>query len=192
MFIQTEETPNPDSLKFIPTDVVICEKGTRQFKGKDEAKMASPLAFDLFKVEGVASVFFGHDFITVNKGEKIEWSDVKTDIMAAIVDFFLSGKQILNPEPKTDQKSGEGDDDDDVVKQIKELIEIKVRPAVAMDGGDIVYQDFKEGIVYLELKGSCSGCPSSTITLKSGIESMLKHYIPEVESVEQINEGEDY
>ncbi len=149
------------------------------------------MAFELFKIKGVSSIFFGHDFITVNKDIKTDWAAIKTEIMAAIVDFFMTGKEVLNPEDRAEDKSGD-QDDDDVVKQIKELIEIKVRPAVAMDGGDIVYQDFKDGVVYLELKGSCSGCPSSTITLKSGIESMLKHYIPEVESVEQINEGEDY
>jgi NFU1 iron-sulfur cluster scaffold homolog, mitochondrial len=193
MFIQTEDTPNPDSLKFVPSDVVICEKGTRQFKSKATAKKGSPLAFELFKVDGVKSVFFGHDFITINKNEKTQWPDIKTEIMAAIVDFFMTGKEILNPEDnKEDKESSSDEGDDDVVKQIKELIEIKVRPAVAMDGGDIVYRDFKDGIVSLELKGSCSGCPSSTITLKNGIESMLKHYIPEVESVEQINEGEEY
>lgn len=191
MFIQTEDTPNPDSLKFVPSDIVICEKGTRQFKDKDEAKKGSPLAFELFKIKGVSSIFFGHDFITVNKDIKTDWAAIKTEVMAAIVDFFMTGKEVLNPEDEAEDKSGD-QDDDDVVKQIKELIEVKVRPAVAMDGGDIVYQDFKDGIVYLELKGSCSGCPSSTITLKSGIESMLKHYIPEVESVEQINEGGDY
>ncbi len=191
MFIQTEETPNPNSLKFIPSDVVICESGTREFKNKDAAKDGSPLAFNLFKIDGVESTFFGSDFITVTKNDEIEWSEIKTEIMAAIVDFFVSGKDIFNQEEKKESTSDENDSD--VVKQIKELIEIKVRPAVAMDGGDIIYRDFKDGVVFLELKGSCSGCPSSTITLKNGIESMLKHYIPEVEEVQQINEfDEDY
>lgn len=185
MFIQTQDTPNPLSLKFVPSDVVICEKGTAEFKNKEAAKEGSLLAFDLFKIKGVESVFFGSDFVTVTKSEGTDWSAIKTEIMAAIVDFFVSGKEVLKP-VKEEENSGE--EDDDVVKQIKELIEIKVRPAVAMDGGDIIYRDFKDGIVMLELKGSCSGCPSSTITLKSGIESMLKHYIPEVLEVQQISE----
>lgn len=192
MFIQTEDTPNPNSLKFIPSDVVICEKGTKEFKNKDAAKKGSPLAFDLFKIDGVESTFFGSDFITVTKNDEIEWSAIKTEIMAAIVDFFVSGKDLFNKEEEKESKSETSDENDsDVVKQIKELIEIKVRPAVAMDGGDIIYRDFTDGVVFLELKGSCSGCPSSTITLKNGIESMLKHYIPEVEEVQQINEFDE-
>ncbi len=189
MFIQTEETPNPLSLKFIPSDTVICENGTREFKNKGSAEKGSPLASDLFKIKGVESTFFGADFITVTKDEKTDWKEIKTEIMAAIVDFFVSGKDIFNPETSKEADSGEGDSD--IVKQIKELIEIKVRPAVAMDGGDIIYRDFKDGVVSLELKGACSGCPSSTITLKNGIESMLKHYIPEVEEVRQINEFDE-
>lgn len=189
MFIQTDATPNPLSLKFIPSDVVICEKGTREFKNKDSAKKGSALAYDLFKINGVESIFFGSDFITVTKSEEIEWQEIKTEIMAAIVDFFVSGKDIFHKEEE--KKATNNENDSDIVKQIKELIEIKVRPAVAMDGGDIIYRDFKDGIVFLELKGSCSGCPSSTITLKNGIESMLKHYIPEVLEVQQISEYDE-
>ncbi len=189
MFIQTEETPNPLSLKFIPSDIVICEKGTKEFKNKDAAKKGSKLAFDLFRIKAVQSVFFGSDFITVTKDEETQWPAIKTEIMATIVDFFVSGKDIFNKE--ADESKGSSEEDSDVVKQIKELIEVKVRPAVAMDGGDIIYRDFKDGIVSLELKGACSGCPSSTITLKNGIESMLKHYIPEVEEVVQINDFDE-
>ena len=189
MFIQTEDTPNPNSLKFTPSDVVICESGTKEFKNKDAAKKGSKLAFDLFKIDGVESTFFGSDFITVTKSEETDWKAIKTEIMAAIVDFFVSGQDIFNKESVESKSSGE--EDSDVVKQIKELIEVKVRPAVAMDGGDIIYRDFKDGIVSLELKGACSGCPSSTITLKNGIESMLKHYIPEVLEVQQISEFDE-
>lgn len=183
MFIQTQETPNPDSLKFIPDGVVVLENGTAEFKNKEAAAATSPLAKDLFKIDGVQSVFFGHDFITINKTPEFEWNHIKTHILAAIMDFFMSGKPVLNEENKI--TGGANDDDSEVVKQIKELLEVKVKPAVAMDGGDVIYRGFEDGIVKLELKGSCSGCPSSTITLKNGIENMFKHYIPEVVAVEQ-------
>ncbi len=186
MFIQTEETPNPASLKFIPDGAVVVENATFEFKNKEIAREKSELAFELFKVEGVASVFFGHDFITVTKSEEIDWKQIKTEIMATIVDFFVAGKSVLKDGIKKEVVSDENDSD--VVKQIKELLEIKVKPAVAMDGGDVIYRGFEDGIVKLELKGSCSGCPSSTITLKNGIENMFKHYIPEVVSVEQFFE----
>lgn len=182
MFIQTEETPNPASLKFIPDGVVVLEKGSAEFKNKEAADKKSPLAKDLFKIDGVSSVFFGHDFITVTKSQDFEWNHIKTHILAAIMDFFMSGKPVLNEEKKAEENQQE---DSEVVKQIKELLEVKVKPAVAMDGGDVIYRGFENGIVKLELKGSCSGCPSSTITLKNGIENMFKHYIPEVEGVEQ-------
>lgn len=184
MFIQTEETPNPQSLKFIPDGNVVMENGTAEFKNKEQA-LKSPLADELFKIEGVASIFLGRDFITVTKLEDVEWKKIKTEILATIMDFFVAGKKVMRDEVK---ESASDENDSEIVKQIKELIEIKVRPAVAMDGGDIIYRGFEEGIVKLELKGSCSGCPSSTITLKNGIENMLKHYIPEVVGVEQVEE----
>ncbi len=189
MFIQTEETPNPQSLKFIPDGAAVMKDGTAEFKNKEQA-VKSPLAQDLFKIEGVAGIFFGRDFITVTKAETIEWKLIKTEILATIMDFFVSGKEIMKEEKKSvDDGSENGNEEDsEIVKQIKELIEIKVRPAVAMDGGDIIFRGFEDGIVKLELKGSCSGCPSSTITLKNGIENMLKHYIPEVEAVEQVSD----
>ena len=187
MFIQTESTPNPSSLKFIPDGIEVAGNKTYEFKNVDQANGKSILAEKLFMIEGVSSIFFGSDFITVNKKDDKDWKDLKTDILTTIMDFFVS-KQPLVTESTNHSHDNSGDSD--IVKQIKELIEIKVRPAVAMDGGDIIYRSFENGVVKLELKGSCSGCPSSTITLKNGIENMLKHYIPEVESVEQIGEDE--
>ncbi len=189
MFIQTEETPNPASLKFIPDGVVVVENGTFDFKNKEAALEKSELASELFAIEGVNAVFFGRDFITITKSENFEWRQIKTEILAAIMDFFVAGKKVLKDE--SDAKKYEVDENDsEIVKQIKELLEIKVKPAVAMDGGDVIFRGFEDGIVKLELKGSCSGCPSSTITLKNGIENMFKHYIPEVVAVEQYFEEE--
>ncbi len=193
MFIQTESTPNPSSLKFIPDGNEVAGKKTYEFKNKKDAEKKSNLAYNIFEINGVKSVFFGSDFITVNKMENLEWNDIKTEILTTIMDFFISKQPIINANIDTvskaeDDSTDGSDEDSDIVKQIKELIEVKVRPAVAMDGGDIIYRGFEEGIVKLELKGACAGCPSSTITLKNGIENMLKHYIPEVESVEQVQE----
>jgi len=187
MFIQTESTPNPSSLKFIPDGAIVAGVKTYEFKNENQAKGQSILAEKLFAIEGISSVFFGSDFITVNKKEEQDWEIIKTDILTTIMDFFIS-KQPLVKESEASATIANDENDSDIVKQIKELIEVKVRPAVAMDGGDIIYRGFEDGIVKLELKGSCSGCPSSTITLKSGIENMLKHYIPEVEGVEQVSE----
>jgi len=186
MFIQTEETPNPLTLKFIPDGKEVLGDKTAEFKSQKAASTKSPLATQLFEISGVVSVFFGSDFITITKNEEANWDKIKSDIQATIMDFYVSKKPIMF-ETKNEE---ENEDDDEVVKQIKELIEIKVRPAVAMDGGDITFHSFEDGIVKLELKGACSGCPSSTITLKNGIENMLKHYVPEVESVEQVGEDE--
>lgn len=185
MFIQTESTPNPSSLKFIPDGREVGGNKTYEFKNKNQAKGKSILAEKLFEIEGVSSIFFGSDFISVNKTDEIVWDNIKTAILTTIMDFFIS-KQPLVVEAKSEEISNK--EDSEIVKQIKELIEIKVRPAVAMDGGDIIYRGFEDGIVKLELKGSCSGCPSSTVTLKNGIENMLKHYIPEVEGVEEVRE----
>lgn len=192
MFIQTEETPNPATLKFIPDGHVILKKGTAEFKNQKQAEAKSPLALQLFAITGVEAVFFGQDFITITKSGNAVWKYLISEIQAVIMDFFLTGKDVMfeNKEDLTlrDSKEDSASEDSEIVKQIKELIEIKVRPAVAMDGGDIIFHSFENGVVYLILKGSCSGCPSSTITLKNGIENMLKHYIPEVEAVEQISE----
>lgn len=181
MFIQTEETPNPDALKFITgTDIT----GTPiHFANKDEAKGAI-LVLNLFKIEGVKAVFFGADFITITKNEKEKWEALKPHIVSLIMDHLTSGMHAL--EGYKPYSEAENKDYSDIEQQIIEIIETRVRPSVAMDGGDIVYKSFKDGIVYLELKGSCSGCPSSEITLKNGIESMLQYYVPEVIGVEQI------
>lgn len=184
MFIQTENTPNPATLKFIPENTQIAGATPTEFKNKDATKGKSVLADLLFLIDGIESVFLGKDFVTITKSSNKEWQDIKTEILSTIMDFCLSGKPALTLEVK--QESDE--EESEVVKQIKELIEIKVRPAVAMDGGDIIYRGFENGIVMLELKGSCSGCPSSTVTLKNGIENMLKHYIPEVEGVEEVSD----
>lgn len=191
MFIRTETTPNPATLKFIPDDLEVLKTGTIEFKNQKQASKKSPLAMQLFEVKGVEAVFLGHDFITITKNEQVDWQEIKTEIQATIMDFFVSNKPILFASESSESVIGdnaESSQDNEIVKQIKELIEIKVRPAVAMDGGDIIFHSFENGIVYLVLKGSCSGCPSSTVTLKNGIENMLKHYIPEVEAVEQIDE----
>jgi Fe-S cluster biogenesis protein NfuA len=204
MFIRCEETPNPQTLKFIPDDRIILPSGTLEFKNQKQASLKSPLALVLFEISGIKSVFLGKDFITITKNEEINWAKIKTEIQATIMDFLSSGKPILfenlpeknlvdNQKNTSNHVQNNGldpikNESDAIISQIKELIEIKVRPAVAMDGGDIIFHSFEDGIVYLVLKGSCSGCPSSTITLKNGIENMLKHYIPEVEAVEQIDE----
>lgn len=194
MFIRTQNTPNPATLKFIPDDRVVVENGSYEFKNQKQASSISPLAMQLFEVKGVQAVFLGHDFITITKDDKVDWQEIKTEIQSMIMDFFVSNKPVLFA--KQDHKSlqenssvkNNQEGDSAIVLQIKELIEIKVRPAVAMDGGDIIFHSFENGIVYLVLKGSCSGCPSSTVTLKNGIENMLKHYIPEVEAVEQVDD----
>lgn len=185
MFVRNEETPNPSTLKFIPDGEIVCQNASYEFKKPTDAESISPLAIQLFNIEGVKSIFFGKDFITITKAKKGDWSLIKSESNATIMDFFVSGRPIFF-DTKIRNESSSDENDSEVVKQIKELIEIKVRPAVAMDGGDIIFDSFKDGIVYLKLKGSCSGCPSSTITLKNGIENMLKHYVPEVESVEQV------
>jgi Fe-S cluster biogenesis protein NfuA len=184
MFIQTENTPNPATLKFIPEDIEIAGSNPTEFKNKEQAKGRSILAEQLFLVAGVESVFLGSDFVTITKVESEDWQSLKTEILSTIMDFCLLEKPALEPVKEVENE----EEDSEVVAQIKELIEMKVRPAVAMDGGDIVFRGFEDGIVKLELKGACSGCPSSTITLKSGIENMLKHYIPEVDSVEQVTD----
>jgi Fe-S cluster biogenesis protein NfuA len=192
MFIQTEETPNPATLKFIPDGHIVLKNGTAEFKNQKQAESKSPLALQLFTITGVEAVFFGHDFITITKSGNALWKYLTTEIQAVIMDFFLTGKDPMFEIKEDFNAKGANEistqEDSEIVKQIKELIEIKVRPAVAMDGGDIIFHSFENGVVYLVLKGSCSGCPSSTVTLKNGIENMLKHYIPEVEAVEQVSE----
>ena len=187
MFIQTEQTPNPQTLKFLPGKVVM-DKGTAFFKNIAEADN-SPFAKRLFNVDGVAGVFFGKDFITVTKNNSLEWQVMKPEILGAIMSHYNSDDQTILNEEKTTKDNVSNDDsqDSDIVKQIKELLETRVRPAVAMDGGDIIYDKYENGIVYLQMQGSCSGCPSSSATLKMGIENMLKHYIPEIKEVRPVN-----
>ena len=177
MFIQTEDTPNPNTLKFLP-GISVLENNTAEFTSKKTATKSN-LAKLLFEISGEKRVFFGNDFISVSKDERLEWDVLKPSILTSIMEHFSSGRPII--EIENENKNVENtEEDSDVVKQIKELIEQRVRPAVAMDGGDISFTSFDEGIVTLEMKGACAGCPSSTATLKMGIENMLKHYIPEV------------
>ena len=186
MFIQTEQTPNPQTLKFLPGKVVM-DDGTAFFQNIEESSN-SPFAKRLFDVDGVEGVFFGSDFITVTKSQSIDWQVMKPLILGSIMDHYNSGEETISKDKKNDNKSLKSDEnDDDIVIQIKELLDTRVRPAVAMDGGDIVYDSFKDGIVYLHMQGACSGCPSSTATLKMGIENMLKHYVPEVQEVRPID-----
>ena len=185
MFIQTEATPNPATLKFIPGKSV-APGVPREYRGPDEAA-ESPLAQRLFEVEGVTGVFLGADFITVTKSGDSDWHRLKPAVLAAIMEHFTAGRPVILAEAGADRNTAETEEEDDeVVAQIKELLETRVRPAVAMDGGDIIFHDFEDGVVYLHMQGSCSGCPSSTATLKMGIENMLKHYVPEVTEVQAV------
>ncbi len=178
MFIQTEYTPNPATLKFLPGREVMAS-GTADFA--DSASAAkSPLAETLFGIEGIERVFLGSDFVTVTKREGKEWAVVKPAVLGAIMDHYTSGKPIMVAGAEVPKAAVAEGEDSELVQQIIELLDTRVRPAVAQDGGDIVFKDFKDGVVTLYMQGSCSGCPSSTATLKMGIENMLKHYIPEV------------
>jgi len=184
MFIQTEGTPNPATIKFIP-GVDVMATGVAEFMNA-EAAIKSPLAERIFGINGVQSVFFGSDFISVTKSDSVEWNDIKAPVLAAVMQHFTMGAPLFK-----DGHAGAAEDDsllDEISKQIKELIEKRVRPAVAMDGGDIVFDRFEQGIVYLTMRGACSGCPSSTVTLKNGVETMLRHYVPEVLEVRQTME----
>ncbi|KAI8971112.1 HIRA-interacting protein 5 [Pilobolus umbonatus] len=185
MFIQTEQTPNDDSLKFIP-GVPVLGCGSAEFLDV-RASMKSPLAKQLFLIDGISGVFFGPDFITISKDPLAEWSLMKPDIYSAIMDHFASGLPIVYDD--TDLASNDTaihPDDSEEVQMIKELLDTRIRPSIQEDGGDIEYCGFEEGIVKLKLKGSCRGCDSAVITLKNGIENMLMHYIPEVQGVEQV------
>jgi len=183
MFIQTEATPNPATLKFLPGKAVL-DAGTADFPTADDAGK-SPLALRIFAVEGVSGVFLGTDFVTVTKDASTEWQFIKPAILGAIMEHFQSGDPALVGEQ--DAAHGEHDGPDaELVKQIKELLDTRVRPAVAQDGGDITFHGYERGVVYLNMKGACSGCPSSTLTLKMGIENLLRHYIPEVTEVRPV------
>jgi len=185
MFIQTESTPNPATLKFLPGQTVM-EAGTADFP-TSEAAGKSPLAQRICGVPGVTGVFFGNDFVTVTKNDGTEWDHMKPAILGAIMEHYQSGAPIMTGE--ADASSGHADhdgEDSEIVGQIKELLDTRVRPAVAQDGGDITFHGFDKGVVYLHMQGACAGCPSSTITLKMGIENLLRHYIPEVTEVRPV------
>jgi Fe-S cluster biogenesis protein NfuA len=183
MFIETEGTPNPATLKFLPGRDVM-GAGTADFAGPDLAAR-SPLATALFDLPGVARVFLGGDFVTVTKNDLADWQALRPQVLGAIMEHFVAGRAVVE---------GEGDavdedvapEDREIVEQIKELLDTRVRPAVAGDGGDIVFRGYRDGVVRLHMQGACSGCPSSSATLKHGIENMLKHYVPEVVAVEQV------
>ena len=184
MFIQTEQTPNPATLKFLPGCTVM-ETGTANFPERGAAAR-SPLAEHLFQLPEVSGVFLGTDFITVTKNGDSEWHQLKPAVLAAIMEHFTAGRPVIIAGPSEVPTGAANEEDDEIVSQIKELLETRVRPAVAMDGGDITFEDFADGVVYLHMQGSCSGCPSSTATLKAGIENMLRHYIPEVVEVRAV------
>ena len=184
MFIQTEPTPNPATLKFIPGRPVLGE-GTADYRSPDEAK-DSPLAQRLFEIEGVKGVFLGADFISVTKGD-IEWQHLKPAILGAIMEHYMSGAPVLASESANDAAGMNYDPkDEEIVMTIKELLETRVRPAVAQDGGDITFHGFRDGVVYLHMRGACAGCPSSTATLRHGIENLLRHFCPDVQEVQAV------
>jgi len=190
MYIETETTPNPATLKFLPGREVM-PSGTRDFAGPEEAE-ASPLAEALFDTGEVTGVFFGRDFVSVTAGPGVDWAMLKPQVVAILLDHFVSEAPLFTagsaagftvPPEEAEDALGDEPGSEDVVAQIKELIETRVRPAVAGDGGDIRYRGFRGGVVYLAMQGACSGCPSSTATLKHGIEGLLRHYVPEVTEV---------
>ncbi len=185
MFIETEATPNPATLKFLPGREVLGDRGTADFTAVEEAAGRSPLAARIFEVGEVARVFLGYDFVTVTKTETADWQLLKPRVLGAIMEHYLAGL------PAMEGSEAEGDEDfepadQEIVTQIKELLDTRVRPAVAGDGGDIVFRGFRDGVVRLHMQGACAGCPSSRATLKHGVETMLRHYVPEVVRVEQV------
>jgi len=184
MFIQTESTPNPATLKFLP-GVAVLPAGTADFP-TPEAGASSPLASRVFGVEGVTGVFFGPDFVTVTKEEAVDWNHIKPAILGAIMEHYQSGEPMMGADSETGGHQDHSGPDSEIIQQIKDLLDTRVRPAVAQDGGDITFHGFDRGIVYLHMQGACAGCPSSTITLKMGIENLLRHYIPEVTEVRPV------
>ena len=189
MFIQTEATPNPATLKFLPGKVVM-NQGTADFRDPDEAAAQSPLAGRLFDIDGVTGVFFGYDFVTITKDDTVEWQHMKPAVLAGIMEHFMSDAPVMatrdgaaEPAPGEEFYDSE---DETIVATIKELLDTRVRPAVAQDGGDITFRGYKEGTVFLHMKGACAGCPSSTATLQHGIQNLLRHFIPEVQGVEAV------
>ncbi|TCD16297.1 NifU family protein [Oricola cellulosilytica] len=189
MFIQTEATPNPATLKFLPGKVVM-DAGTADFRDPEAASAQSPLAARLFAVDGVTGVFFGYDFVTITKDDETEWQHLKPAILAGIMEHFMSDAPVMASQgEEASAAAGEeffDAEDETIVATIKELLDTRVRPAVAQDGGDITFRGYREGTVFLHMKGACAGCPSSTATLKHGIQNLLRHFIPEVEGVEAV------
>jgi Fe-S cluster biogenesis protein NfuA len=188
MLIRNEHTPNPSTRKFLPGQPVM-DSGTRDFPNAESAE-ASPLAQALFDTQMVEGVFFGSDFVSVTAAPGVSWSDLEPMVAETLLDHFLTGAPLFKAGSaaaiQVDSDFEENPEDSDIIDQIKELIETRVRPAVAQDGGDIIYKGYRDGHLYLSMHGACSGCPSSTVTLKRGIESLIKHYVPEVESVEAV------
>jgi len=184
MFIETEGTPNPATLKFLPGREVMGDRGTADFASA-EAAGRSPLASRIFALGGVARVFLGGDFITVTQTDDAEWFSLRPQVLGAIMEHFMAGLPVLDSDGDADAEEFDPADSE-IVEQIKELLDTRVRPAVAGDGGDIVFRGFRDGVVRLHLQGACSGCPSSRATLKHGVENMLRHYVPEVVAVEQV------
>eukprot|EP00127_Corallochytrium_limacisporum_P000040 Clim_evm19s2 gene=Clim_evmTU19s2 len=191
MFIQTASTPNPNSLMFTPGRGVL-DDGTINFSSKSEAQ-ASPLASSIFTIEGVTGVMLGKDFVTVTKEADLDWDELKPDVYASIMDFYGSGLPVIREGYEVSGSTAVDEDDDEIVMMVKELLDTRIRPAVQDDGGDIAFSgwDPEDGIVFLKLQGACTSCPSSTATLKGGIENMLMHYIPEVRGVEQVLDIEE-
>ncbi|MFT8244959.1 NifU family protein [Roseomonas sp. BN140053] len=185
MFIETEPTPNPATLKFLPGQDVMGSRGTADFSDA-AAAMRSPLAERIFQLDGVSRVFLGADFVTVTKSEDVEWQSLKPMVLGAIMEHALAGRPVLAEDAAEEAEEDTDPADAEVVAQIKDLLDTRVRPAVAGDGGDIVFRGFRDGVVRLHMQGACSGCPSSRATLKHGVETMLRHYVPEVVSVEQV------
>jgi Fe-S cluster biogenesis protein NfuA len=189
MFIQTEATPNPATLKFLPGKVVL-DDGTADFRDAPSAREISPLAGNLFDIPGVTGVFFGYDFITITK-DGADWQHLKPAILGVIMEHFMAGLPVMANAGGGDQVAETGEEffdagDEEIVLTIKELLDTRVRPAVAQDGGDITFRGYQNGTVFLHMKGACAGCPSSTATLKHGIQNLLRHFVPEVQQVEQV------
>lgn len=187
MFIQTEPTPNPQTLKFIP-GVTVMHEGVADFRTAGDAEV-SPLAARLFEVDGVTGIYLGHDFVSVSKRDEVEWHHIKPAILGTIMEHFTAGLPVIREDAAAGMTSGHAEGsgaDSEIVKQIVELLDTRVRPAVAQDGGDIVFHGFEDGVVYLGMHGACQGCPSSVMTLKHGIENLLRHYVPEVHEVRPV------
>jgi Fe-S cluster biogenesis protein NfuA len=183
MFIQTEATPNPQTLKFLPGQTVVAGP-PRDFKSAEEAEK-SPLAKRLFGLDGVTGVFMGSDFVSVTKTDEVDWAELKPAVLGVIMEHALSGEPVIEGDASAASEFYD-EKDAKVVAEIKELLDTRVRPAVAQDGGDITFQGFKDGVVYLQMVGACSGCPSATATLKQGVENLLKHFVPQVNEVQEV------